>query len=376
MSSIEVQHVTTAAQRKQFLGLPWKINVGDPNWMPPLRGTQKQLCGFGSHPFYEDAEALPLLAVRGGEPVGRLLAIVNHAHNRWSKEKRGFFGFFESVDDQAVSEALFDRGFDWLRDQGMTAVRGPANPSLNYEWGLLIKGFDKPPMFMMTHNQPYYAKLVEAAGFEKAQDLYAFWGEVDMLKTMKNDKKMLNLDANIRERFGVTLRTMNRKRFRAEVEMFLDIYNQALAGTWGYIPLSKSEINHMAGELRYLIEPEVAIVAEHEGKPIGVMFGLLDYNPRIKKIDGRLFPFGFLTLLRNKRAIKRLRLVSTNVLPAYQGWGVGVVLGIGMLQPALSFGLREVEFSWVLESNDLSRKTLEKGGAERYKEYRIYDREL
>lgn len=376
MSNIEVHPVTTGKQRKQFLELPWKTNAGDPNWVPPLRANQKQLAGFGKHPFYNEADALPLLATRNGEPVGRLLAIVNHAHNKWSKEQRGFFGFFESIDDEAVSGALFDRGLAWLGEQGMTAVRGPANPSINYEWGTLIEGFDTPPYFMMTHNPPYYAKLIEAAGFQKAQDLYAFWGDVDMLRTMKTDKKILALDANIRERFGVSLRSMDTSRFIAEVEMFLDIYNQALAGTWGYVPLSQAEVQHIARDLRYLIVPELAVVAEHEGKPIGVVFGLLDYNPRIKQIDGKLFPFGFLKLLRKRTSINRIRMVSTNVLPEFQGWGVGVCLALGMLQPALAFGIREAEFSWVLESNNLSRKTLEKGGALRYKEYRVYDQVL
>lgn len=374
--SIEVTPVTTSKQRKQFLGLPWKMNAGDPQWVPPLRHNQKLLAGFGKHAFYDQAESLPLLATRDGEPVGRISAIVNHAHNEWHKEQRGFFGFFESVDDTEVSGALFQAGCDWLRQQGMTAVRGPANPSINYEWGLLIKGYETPPFFMMTHNPPYYERLVEAAGFEKVQDLYAFWGDVDMLKGMKNDKKIVRVDQQIRERFGVTLRPMDRSRFRAEVEMFLDIYNQALAGTWGYVPLSQTEVHQLAADLRFLIVPELAVVAEHEGQPIGVAFGLLDYNPRIKAIDGKLFPLGFAKLLWNRRAIKRLRMVSTNVLPKYQGWGVGISLGMGMLFPSLSAGIREAEFSWVLESNFLSRKTLEKGGAERYKEYRIYDREL
>ena len=213
----------------------------------------------------------------------------------------------------------------------MTAVRGPANPSINYEWGTLLEGFDTPPFFLMTHNPPYYGRLIEAAGFTKAQDLYAFWGDVDMLRTMKTDKKILALDANIRERFGVTLRSMDRKRFVQEVELFLDIYNQALAGTWGYVPLSPAEIHYMARELRHLIVPELAIIAEHEGKAIGCVFGLLDFNTRIRQIDGRLFPFGFLKMIRNRRAIDRIRLVSTNVLPEFQGWGVGVCLALGML---------------------------------------------
>lgn len=376
MSDIEIIPVQSGSPKKQFLSLPWKINQSDPNWIPPLRQNQKQLCGFGKHPFYNNAECQPFLAVRGGEPVGRLLAVVNHVHNRHHNEARGFFGFFESVDDPAVSGALFDAGAKWLTDKGMTAVRGPANPSINYEWGLLIEGFEKPPYFLMTHNLPYYEKLWEDWGFTKAQDLFAYHGSMDILKGMQSTKKLFDMERTIRERFGIEVRNMDTKRFRQEVETFLDIYNRALTETWGYIPLQDDELTHMAKDLGRLVVPELAIIAEVKGKPIGVMFGLLDYNPRIKQIDGKLFPFGFIKLLRNKREIKRIRMVSTNVLPEYQGWGVGLVLALGMIFPGLEYGLEECEFSWVLESNHLSRRTLEKGGAPKYKTYRVYDREL
>ncbi len=376
MSAIEVLPVVTSQQQKQFLELPWPINRDDPNWMPPLRHNQKLLCGFGKHPFYNSAESQAFLAMKDGQPVGRVLAIVNHAHNQFHKEQRGFFGFFQSVDDEAVSGALFDAAAEWLRGKGMTAVRGPADPSINYEWGLLIDGFETPPYFMMTHNPRYYERLVEAWGFTKAQDLFAYGGDLSIMHGLKKQKKMVRMDETIRERFGITVRAMDTSRFRQEIETFLDIYNQALAGTWGYVPMSRAEVVHLGKDLRRLIVPELAIVAEIDGEPIGVTFGLLDYNPRIKQIDGRLFPFGFIRLLWNKRAIKRIRVVSTNVLPKYQGWGVGIVLAFGMAYPGLEYGLEECEFSWVLETNDLSRKTLEKGGAPKYKTYRVYDKEL
>ncbi|QDU91719.1 hypothetical protein Pla175_51490 [Pirellulimonas nuda] len=376
MSQVEVVPVVGSKQQKQFLALPWKINAGDPNWVPPLRANQRLLAGFGEHPFYNDAQTQQFLALRGGKPVGRISAIINHAHNRTQKDKVGFFGFFESVDDPAVSGALFDAAGAWLAEREMTVIRGPANPSLNYEWSMLIDGFDTPPFFMMTHNPPYYPALVEASGFAKAQDLFAFYGEVAMLQELKKDTKVIRIDQQIRERFGVTVRDMDRSRFREEVEMFLRIYNEAMSQTWGHVPLSKAEIHHLAAELKHLIVPELAIVAEVEGEPVGVVFALLDYNTRIKKIDGRLYPFGFLRLLYNKRAIKRIRLVSTNVIPKYQSWGVGVTLAYAMLGPSLKFGIREAEFSWVLESNDLSRKSLEKGGALKYKKYRVYDKPL
>jgi len=163
---------------------------------------------------------------------------------------------------------------------------------------------------------------------------------------------------------------MNRLGF--EVDEFLDIYNTSLAGTWGFVPLSKGEVNHMAKHLKHLIVPELSLVAEVDGKPIGTVFCLLDYNSRIKAMNGRLFPFGFLKLLWNKSAIKRMRAISTNVVPEYQAWGVGLVLHAALVPRLYKWGMKEVEFSWVLESNHLSKRTLERGGALVTKKYRIY----
>jgi GNAT superfamily N-acetyltransferase len=176
----------------------------------------------------------------------------------------------------------------------------------------------------------------------------------------------------VKERFGVKVRPLDRSRFDEEVRMFLDIYNSSLGGTWGFVPLSPAEVKHMAASLKHLIVPELALVAEVDGKPIGSVFCLLDYNPRIKAINGRLFPFGFLKLLWNKKAIKRMRAISTNVIPEYQAWGVGLVLMAALVPQLYAWGMDEVEFSWVLESNHLSKRTLERGGAKVSKKYRIY----
>jgi GNAT superfamily N-acetyltransferase len=178
--------------------------------------------------------------------------------------------------------------------------------------------------------------------------------------------------AGVKERFGVTVRPLDRHRFADEVRMFLHIYNDSLGGTWGFVPLTEHEVDHMAASLKYLIAPELALVAEVNGKPVGAVFCLLDYNPRIKAIDGRLFPFGFLRLLWNKKGIKRLRAISTNVIPEYQAWGIGLVLMEALAHRFIAWGLEEVEFSWVLDSNHLSKRTLERGGAIVTKKYRMY----
>ena len=370
MVDLQVRPVDTRAEQKRFIRLPWRTYANDPCWMPPLVMAQEELLGFRPHPFYEKSRSQSFLASRGGTDVGRITAIVNAGHIERYREQRGFFGFFECDDDPAAARALFGAARDWLHAQGMTCIRGPANPSLNYECGLLIEGFDTPPFFMMTHNRPYYAGLVEDNGFHKVEDLFAFFGHMSMLESI--DQKLGVMVEGVKERFGVTVRPLDRRRFAEEVRMFLNIYNSSLTGTWGFVPLTAGEVDHMAASLKHLIVPELALVAEVEGKPIGTVFCLLDYNPRIKAINGRLFPFCFLKLLWNKRGIKRMRAISTNVIPEYQAWGVGLVLHAALVPRLYEWGMDEVEFSWVLESNHLSRRTLERGGALVTKKYRLY----
>lgn len=374
MAAVEIIQVKTRSDRRRFLELPWKLYAKDPNWIPPLRTNQKELLGFRKHPFYDNAEGQAFYAMQGGECVGRIHAIIDRGHNEYYKEQRGFFGFFESINSNEVAGALFNAAKQWLRERGMTVVRGPVNPSMNYECGLLIEGFDSPPTFMMTYNPPYYADLIEAQGLTKSQDLLAFWGHTDMLEQLDAKLKFVSNEAT--RRFGVTVRRADTKNFGKEVRTFLGIYNRSLPGQWGFVPLSPSEVDHIASSMKHLIVPEMTSVCEKDGVPVGVVFGLLDYNPRIKAADGKLFPFGVFKMLWNRKKIQKIRLISTNVLPQYQGWGLGLVLLDRLVTDVLAWGVKEVEFSWVLETNKLSRGSLERGGAKRIKTYRMYDQDL
>jgi hypothetical protein len=371
MPELAIVPVRTRRQKRQFLQLPWRIYADDPNWIPPLRGNQAELVGYRPHPFYQQAEAQTFLALRGGQVCGRIAALINHAHNERYQERRGFFGFFECLADDPAAAGLLRAAKQWLGERGMESLRGPCNPSLNYECGLLIHGFDSAPRFMMTYNPPYYAQMIEESGLVKTQDMYAYWGHTDMMQSL--DKKLLFVVEEARRRFDLQLRKLDTRRFMDEVRMFLDIYNRSLGATWGFVPLSDAEVEHLAKGLRMLIVPEMTSIAEVGGRPVGAIFGLLDYNPRIRAINGRLFPLGFLRLLRNRRAIRAVRIISTNVLPEYQRWGVGLVLLARLVPDILQWGIQEAEFSWVLESNHLSRKSLERGGALCTKTYRLYD---
>jgi len=370
-NTVVIEIVQTSAQQKRFIRFAWDHYNGDPNWIPPLRSEIKKLLNYKPHPFYRNGEIQTFIAVRNGKDVGRIAAIVDGHHNDYHKEKRGMFGFFESIDDTEVSAALFDAAKEWFAERGIEQLRGPANPSQNYEWGLLVEGFDSPPTFMMTYNKPYYERLITDWGFAKSQDMFAYIGLTSELDTV--DPKLMKVVNMAIERFEIKLRRISKKNFAEDVEHFLNIYNKAVAGQWGFTPMSPDELRETASGLKHLVVPEMTTMAEVGGKPVGAVFGLLDYNPLIKKIDGKLFPFGIFRILLGRRKVKKIRLVSTNVLPEYQRWGLGVALLSRLVPEVIEWGVTETEFSWVLESNKLSRGTLERGGATKTKTYRIFD---
>ncbi|MDA7980018.1 MAG: N-acetyltransferase [Pirellulales bacterium] len=374
MPDISTSSVSTRRDRKEFLQLAWDLYRQDPNWAPPLLDNIKQLLGWKKHPFHDIADVECFLARREGKVVGRIVAIHNREHNREYNEERGFFGFFECIDDQDVANALFDTAVEWCRKRNLTAIRGPANPSMNYECGLLIDGFDSMPVFMMTYNPPYYEKLIDNYGFKKAHDLLAYIGDIEQLPDVES--KLGPIIEQAKERSGATIRPMNRARFKQDVDTFLEMYNRACGEMWGFVPLTRGEVHAHGASLKWLLVRDLALLAEVNGKTVGVVLGLPDFNPAIKKIRGRLFPFGFLRLLAAKRKIHMFRVVSIDVVPEFQRWGLGLVLMNGLVPKALELNVKHAEFSWVSEENTLARMGLEKGGARQYKTYRMYDFEL
>lgn len=371
---IRVWEATTRRDHRAFNQLQKTIYKNDSAWMPPIWRNQDELAGFRKHPFHLQADSRRFLVARGDQVVGRVVALVNHPHNDRYEEKRGFLGFFECLDDSEAASALLSTACQWLSEQGMSDVRGPTNPSMNYECGMLVEGFQLPPTFMITHNPPYYERLWLEFGFAKTQDLYCYHCDTSYLNTL--DPKLKFILDEVKKRFDVETRPLDFKNFKHDVKLFLDIYNRSLEGTWGYVPMSDEEIRHQSLALRLLLIPQLTSLAYVDGKPVGAGFGLLDYNPLIKRIGGRLFPLGWLTLLRKRKQIKRVRLISTNVLPQYQKWGLGLVTLERVLFEALEYGITEGELSWVLESNSLSRGTIERGGASRVKTHRLFDRSL
>ncbi|MEO8302682.1 MAG: GNAT family N-acetyltransferase [Betaproteobacteria bacterium] len=371
---ITVRVATSWWDRRRFQRLPWSIYAGESNWVPPILSQERLLLGWGRHPFFDHAEMVTLLAERRGKIAGRIAVFVDDVHNLKYGEKRGFFGFFECVDDVDVARALFDAGRAWLLQRGMTLWRGPVNPSLNYTCGLLIDGFASPPVFLMTYNRPYYAALIEACGFAKTQDLYAYEMDVELLAKAVDRYKPAVLSAL--DGSGLTVRQFDPSRFDEEIKTYLDLYNRSLEGNWGFTPLQEGEAKHIAAELRHVIAPEFAAFAMVEGKAVGAVLALLDYNQIIRKINGRLFPFGIFRMMWGKKRIDVARGMAVTMLPDFQQSGFAVVLLDRLVEAAKPWGLKRWEFSWVLESNTSSRGTLRRLGTKLTKTYRIYDREL
>ena len=384
-TEIVIRPVKSWRDRREFQRLPWAIHAPNgsprnPHWVPPILRQERELLGwprvFGPrHPFYDNAEIVTLLAARDGQTAGRLAVLVNHVHNRKYGERLGFFGFFECVDDAAVARALFHVGEAWLRERGMTAVRGPVNPSLNYTCGLLVDGFDRPPCFLMTYNPPYYGALLESCAFTKSQDLYAYEMDLQLLEKLIARYRPAVLSALQGTQLAV--RPLNAPGFQQDIETYLDIYNQALEGTWGFTPLQPAEARHIAAELRHVIVPELAVFASVGGLPVGALLALLDYNQILRTLNGRLFPFGILRLLAGRKRITAVRAMAVTMIPGYQSSGLSIVLLDHLVRSAHEkWNLDRYEFSWVLESNTQSRGTLERIGTKVTSTHRLYDKAL
>ena len=353
------------------MSFPKELYAAEPHWVPPLARDEEERVGFRRHPFHDANRVQAFLAERGGQVVGRIAAVHNVQHNQHLGERRGFFGFFECRDDRQAARELVGAAAGWLVARGLTDLRGPMSPSIDYQVGLLVDGFDEPPSFMMPYNPRYYAGLLVECGLAKSQDLFALAFSRQQAPTVL--PRLRRVAQRVIERQNVRFRRFDSRRFRDDLGLFLSVVNRSLAGHWGHVPLSSAEMNHMAAGMRWLSTPELALIAEIDRQPVGVALALPDYNPRVKRIGGRLLPFGFVRLLAGKHRIKHLRVVAVNVLPEWKRSGLGIALTATLLAAALESGAEKMEFSWIAESNHLSRGSLETGGARRSKTYRVYD---
>jgi len=335
----------------------------------------EKLLSRARNPFFEHAEAEYFLADRGGEVVGRIAAISNRLHNETHGDKVGFFGFFESIDDQAVADALFTAAAAWCRERGHDVLRGPASFSVNDECGLLVDGFDTPNTLMMPHNPRYYITLLERGGFSKTKDLLVYQGG-SVEQYVPVPERLARGTELIRRRQGITLRALNMKDFAADVERIKEIYNAAWEKNWGFVPLTEKEIDHLAVQFKPVVIPDIVPFAEKDGKVIGFGIVLPDLNQVLKhNRGGYLLPAlpRLLWTLKTGR-IRRARILLLGILPEYQGKGVDAMLYHWIWTHCGRLGITWGEAGWILEDNPAMNAGLEKMTFRVYKTYRLYDR--
>lgn len=337
--------------------------------MPPLRRDVADLLS-PRHPFHSHAQVELFLARDdGGRVVGRIAAVKNDAHLEQHHDGAGFFGFFETERDAAVPPALFGAAERWLRERGLTVMRGPASFSVNEECGLLVRGFDTPPAVMMPHNPPWYADVVEGYGFTKAKDLIAYW-----LQDVEIPERVERLAGTLAARHEITLRMLDMKRFDEEVERIRALYNEGWEANWGNVPMTDAEFKHMAKQLKPVAVPELVVFAYVRGKLAGFALALPDLNVALRHMNGRLLPIGWALGLWHGRKIDRGRVLTLGVLPEYRRTGAADLLYLTLIKNGRAKGFRHGEASWILEDNTLMRAAIERAGGTPYKTYRLYDK--
>jgi GNAT superfamily N-acetyltransferase len=354
---------------KEFVELPYGLYRDDPYWVPPLRIAVKELLDRGKHPYYANAEVEFFLAQRDGQTVGRIAAIIDHAHDRVHEENAGFFGFYESVNDVAVARALLSRARQWVFDHGARFLRGPVSPSTNYECGMLIEGFDSSPMVMMTYNPKYYPELMDQVGLRKAKDLYAYLSNSQKIEM----KKIGRIADRVLATSGVRVRPINMKRFEAEVASVWEIYSKAWSRNWGYIPMSREEFVLMGKEMKQILKTDLVLIGEVGDRVVGFALALPDINQALKPAGGNLLPTGLLKILYYQRLIKSVRVLALGVVEEYRASGLAAAFYATLVRNARQLGFGDCEMSWILEDNVLMNRSLEVMGAKRYKTYRIYE---
>ncbi|MGC4006793.1 MAG: GNAT family N-acetyltransferase [Pirellulales bacterium] len=363
--------VATRADRERFVRLPWRIYANDPAWVPPLLLERRGFVDPAKHPFYEFGAAKMFLAVRDGADVGRVLVADDPRDIGGCGPNSGVFGMFETLDDQAIADALLNTAREWLRSRGRVRMFGPIDYSMNYSCGLLVDGFDTPPRLMMNHNPPYYAGLLSRAGAEKAKDLIAWW--IDLKRDLGEWRTRVE---RLTARGRVTLRSFRQDRLPQEIAHCKEIYHRSWRENWGFTPMTDAEYVDMARQVAAWARPELMLMAEVDGAPIGFSMTMPDLNEAMRPLNGKLFnyglPIGYLRFAWRAKRVDAARMLVLGVLPEFRRRGVAEALILRSFDVGNQLGYRGAELSWTLEDNVLINRSIQAVGGKSYKTYRIF----
>lgn len=372
--SIKEIDLNNKKDKKAFVELPWSIYKNDPHWVAPLKMAVNDLLNVAKHPFYKTAHVKAWLAVKDNVVVGRIMAIHNFSYNQYENNKVGHFGLYEVINDQKISDALIDTAAAYLKAQGMTSIQGPMNPGTNYECGLLVDKYDDAPQVMMTYNPPYYETLLTNKGFVKAMDLLAY----NLNPEIVLPKVVLDIAERAEKKARVTYRTVDLKNWKTELDIIFDIYNSAWEANWGFVPMSKEEFAHTAKDMKSIVDPSLIQYAMVDGVEAGFILTIPDLNQIFKTIpSGNLSPMALYKLLTPKKRITRARVIMMGIKKEYRKMGLETLL-YRNTQTALlkNDKIKNVELSWILESNLEMNKPLIRMSGPAYKRYRLVEKAL
>ena len=373
MAEVSIRPVRSRRELKRFVDLPYRLHAGT-RWIPPLKLERRLFLNRRLNPYFKHGEAEYFLAWRGERVVGRVTAQVDRAFNEFHDSRWGMFGFLELEDDEEAMTALLSAVESWLRERGCERMVGPMDFSMNEESGVLIEGFELDPMIRQPWHPPYYQRLCEAAGLEKAMDLYSWELEIgdreDMLPVL------FELDKRARDEHSVTIRRMSRRHLRREMDGFAEIYNAAWAQNWGFVPYSKTDLDAYTMDMHLVFNRDWFMVAEKDGETIAIAITLPDINIVLKKMKGRVLPLGWWHYLNRNRVCDRVRVGFLGVKPEHQHTGVAAALYVEHFETAARTPQTSGEAGWILETNEAMNRGLEAMNAEIVKRYRVYEKPL
>jgi len=357
-----------------FIRFAWRVYAGDHLWVPPLIRERVAFLDQARNPFYQHARAQLFLAREGRRTVARLATVINEGHDRFHAERAGFFGLFECLPGaEGPATALLGTAEAWVRDRGASFLRGPVNLSMNeLDCGLLVEGFGAPPVFGSAYNPAYYAGVLEAAGLEKCKDLLAFYRHSHPPPPARV-VKALEAGTRLKARPPVVVRPIDVADLETEALRIASIYNDAWSDNWGFVPITEAEARYLARQLGAAILPELSLLAEADGQPVACFVAIPDLNQVLRKLDGRLTPWGLLRLAVQRRRIDTIRVALLGVKKAYRGFGIDLSLLMEIWKRRPKHGLHW-ELAWILEDNHLMIRTLQHVGAVTYKRYRLYQK--
>ncbi len=368
---MEIISVTNRRLLRLFIDFPHSLYKNDSNYVPELYISQKHLL-TNKNPFFEHSEAEYFLAMKNGKVAGRIAAINNNIHNQLYKDKAGFFGFFEVIQDYEVTKALLDKVVGWFSSKKIYHIIGPTNLTTNDSCGVLISGFELSPIVMMPYNKTYYDDFLSRYGFVKVMDLSSFLIDGIQLKNLVEQTFVSKIQEKLREA-GIDIRPMNFKNFDEDVHQFRKVYNESNEGNWGFIPLNEKEFRSMAEEIKKVVPANLVLIAEKDKKQIGFVVAVPDYNQVFRHFKrGRLLPFGFIKFLWYRSKINSARILILGVLKEYNNRGIDLLLYKTIQEKLNSIGIYKGEACYVLEDNKAMNSILKKIGGKEIKKYRIY----